>query len=375
MPSFAHFVLGGIIGLAFYSISMGKFSKTHVFILFMNNVWGPDIIATFGFPISHSLLLWPLCAFFLTYPYHYFTKFSFKTESWKRFEIMELQKRKLTFSQTFFLVLAGGIMHLYLDFMINNVGYIILIPGIGNFRGLFFTLYDLNILFDYGLFPLNPILSIVIGGLFILGFIFLFLRFLKNNSKKEGYLIILFIIVFSVLFALFGQTFTLSHPDLGALLYIILFWGIPMILLVLSCKEIKVLGTRIPTKEKKEKKRNQLKVISLILLFSGVLILCISLVCMIFNREIVNYIISFDPEEIGRYINFETGMLLAFFLELCGIIFTIILIISSIGLFYRIKKIWYLTIIIGVFFIWTVVGLALACKLSENSIKKEFLDK
>ncbi|MFX0148343.1 MAG: hypothetical protein ACFE8E_11440 [Candidatus Hodarchaeota archaeon] len=372
MPSIAHFVLGGIIGLTFYSISSGKFSKTHIFVLFMNNVWGPDIIATFGFPISHSLLLWPLCAFFLTYPYHYFTKFSFKLQSWKKFQIIEFKQRKLSFLQTFFLVLAGGIMHLYLDFMINNVGYIILIPGIVNFKGVFFTLYDLNILFNYGLFPLNPIFSIFVGGLFILGFVFLFIRFLKNTSKREGYLILLFIIIFSVFFSLFGQTFTLSHPDLGALLYIMLFWGIPMILLVLSCKEIKVLEKDIPIKQKREKKRDQIKMISLILVFSGVLISCISLVCMRFNREIINYIISFDPEEIGRYINFECGMFLAFFLELCGITFTIILTVSSIGLLYRIEKIWHLTVIIGLLFIWTVAGLALACKLSEDSIKKEF---
>ncbi|MFW9829629.1 MAG: hypothetical protein ACFFEY_18800, partial [Candidatus Thorarchaeota archaeon] len=354
-----------------YSISARKFSKTHVFVLFMNNVWGPDIIATFGFPVSHSLLLWPLCAFFLAFPYHYFTKFSISLEKWKKLEIIELKRRKLSFSQTFFLILAGGILHLYLDFMINNVGYIILIPGFANFEGVFFTLFDLNLLFKYELFPINPILSTFIGGLFILGFVFLFIRFLKINSRKEGFLLILYIILFSVIFSILGQTFTLSHPDLGAIIYIILFWGMPMILIVLSTKKKKIMAQNSQIKEIKEHQRDQLKTISVILFFSGLLILGISLICMIFNSEIINYLISLDSE-IGRYINFESGMALAFFLELSGILFTIMLVISSIGFFYRIEKVRRLNIIIGILFIWTIVGLVLACKLSEDSIKKEF---
>ena len=96
---------------------------------------------------------------------------------------------------------------------------------------------------------------------------------------------------------------------------------------------------------------------------------------MIYNREIINYALSLNPEEMSRYIDYESGVLLAFLLELCGIIFAVVLIICSIGLSYRIKKIWQLTIDIGILFIWTVLGLALACKLSEDTIKTEFWNK
>jgi len=375
MPTIAHFILAGIIGLSFYSISDGKFSKIHIFIFFMNNVWGPDLIATIGLPISHSILLWPLCAYFLTFPYHYFTKFTVNLKDWRKFEIVELKEKRLTFSQTFFLVLAGGIMHLYLDFMINNMGYIVLVPSIANFDTVSFTLYDLNVLFKYGLFPINPILSVFIGGFFILGFIFLFIRLLKFYSKREAILVLIYMIVFSVIFSLLGQTFTLSHPDLGAILYIMLFWGIPLILIVLSTKESKIISLKNRTNEKGKKHRDQIKRISRILLFSGILIIIISLILMIYNAEIINYAISLNPEGMSRYINFESGVLLAFLLELFGIIFAVILVICSIGLAYRIEKIWYLTIYIGILFIWTVLGLALACKLCEDTVKTEFYNK
>ena len=375
MPSTAHFILGGIIGLSLYSISDRKFSKMHIFIFFMNNIWGPDLIATIGLPISHSILFWPLCAYFLTFPYHYFTKFTVNLKSWRKFEIIELKEKTLTFSQTFFLVLAGGIMHNYLDFMLNNMGYIVLVPSIANFDTVSFTLYDLNVLFKYGLFPINPILSVLIGGLFILGFIFLFIRLLKFYTKREAFLVLFYIVVFSVIFSLLGQTFTLSHPDLGAILYIMLFWGIPMILLVLSTKEGKSNDIKNHKKEKRNKNRDHIKRISRILLFTGILMIIISLIFMIYNREIINYAISLNPEEMSRYFNFESGVLLAFLLELCGIILAVVLIICSIGLSYRIKRIWQLTIDIGILFIWTVLGLALACKLSEDTIKTEFWNK
>jgi len=375
MPSIAHFILAGIIGLSLYSISDGKFSKIHIFIFFMNNVWGPDLIATIGLPISHSILFWPLCAYFLTFPYYYFTKFTVNLKGWRKFEIIELKEKKLTFSQTFFLVLAGGVMHNYLDFMLNNMGYIVLVPSIANFNTVSLTIIDLNELFKYGLFPINPILSVFIGGLFILGFIFLFIRLLKFCSKREVILVLLYIIVFSVIFSLLGQTFTLSHPDLGAILYIMLFWGIPMILLVLSTKKNKIIGSKKHKKEKVKKNRDHIKRVSRILLFTGILIIIISLIFMIYNRDIINYAISLNPEGMSRYINFESGVLLAFLLELCGIILAVILIICSIGLSYRIKKIWQLTIYIGILFIWTVLGLALACKLCEDTVKTEFYNK
>ncbi len=374
MPTIAHFILAGIIGLSLYSISDGKFSKIHIFIFFMNNVWGPDLIATIGLPISHSILLWPLCAYFLTFPYHYFTKFTVNLKSWRKFEIIELKEKRLTFLQTFYLVLAGGIMHLYLDFMINNIGYIVLVPSIANFDTVSFTLYDLNVLFKYGLFPINPILSVFIGGLFILGFIFLFIRFLKYYSKRESFLVLLYIIVFSVMFSLLGQTFTLSHPDLGAILYIMLFWGMPMILIVLSTKESKI-NLKNHKKEEGKKNRDHIKRVSRILLFTGILMIIISLIFMRYNREIIIYALSLNPEEMSRYINFESGVLLAFLLELCSLIFAVILIICSIGLSYRVKKIWQLTIYIGILFIWTVLGLVLACKLCEDTVKTEFHNK
>ncbi|MFX0018753.1 MAG: hypothetical protein ACFFB1_12455 [Promethearchaeota archaeon] len=375
MPSIAHFVLAGIIGLSLYSISDGKFSKTHIFIFFMNNIWGPDLIATIGLSISHSILLWPLCAYFLTFPYHYFTKFTVNLKSWRKFDIIEVKEKRLTFLQTFYLVLAGGIMHLYLDFMINNMGYIVLVPNIINFDTVSFSLYDLNVLFKYGLFPINPILSVFIGGSFILGFIFLFIRLLKFYSKREVFLVLLYIFVFSVIFSLLGQTFTLSHPDLGAILYIMLFWGIPMILIVLSTKESKIKDLKNHKKEKEKKKRDHTKRISRILVFTGILMIVITSIFLRYNREIINYALSLNPEEMSRYINFESGLLLAVLLELCGIIFAVILVICSIGIHYRINKIRQLTIGIGILFIWTVLGLALACKLSEDTIKTEFYNK
>ncbi|HEY0090292.1 MAG TPA: hypothetical protein VGB37_15695, partial [Candidatus Lokiarchaeia archaeon] len=91
MPSIAHLILGGIIGLCLYYISDGKFTKTHVFILFLCNYLGPDVGWVLGIGhYTHSLTFWPIFAIVLAYLYRYFTRFTIKTEGFKKFEIIDL---------------------------------------------------------------------------------------------------------------------------------------------------------------------------------------------------------------------------------------------------------------------------------------------
>ena len=58
MPSIAHLVMGGIIGLALFYLSDGKFSKTHVFVFFMNNYFGPDVGHALGLTGLHAYHRW-----------------------------------------------------------------------------------------------------------------------------------------------------------------------------------------------------------------------------------------------------------------------------------------------------------------------------
>jgi len=255
MPSIAHLVLGAVVGISLFYISDGKFSKTHAFILMLNNYFGPDVGYVVGLgDYTHSYLFWPLFAVVLTFFYHYFTKFTIKLDSIKEIELIELEDYKLTFLNTYFVVLAGGFMHCYLDGMMNWKGVFMLSPEIGGTPALHPTLDDVFHLWWDGLLDVNPILAFSIGVMFIFGFVFVIVWFLKKNTFGAGIVVIIYLIAFMVFFALAGNMTTMIHPDGGAVVYVSLFWALPFIFIVLSTKEFKFLKRDKEKVDKKERK-------------------------------------------------------------------------------------------------------------------------
>ena len=165
MPSIAHLVLGGVIALCFYYISNGKFTKTHAFIFFLCNYLGPDVGWVLGIGrFTHSLLFWPLFALILAYLYHYFTRFTIRIDSIKNVEIIDLEGYKLHYFNTYLLVLAAGILHLYLDGIMNKEGEFRIIPQLPlNYEGLYWTLNDFFIFGEEGVLQIHFLISIFIG--------------------------------------------------------------------------------------------------------------------------------------------------------------------------------------------------------------------
>jgi hypothetical protein len=240
MPSIAHLILGAIVGTCLYYISDGKFSKTHVFVLFLNNYLGPDVGWVLGLgAITHSIIFWPVFAFILSYFYHYFTRFTIEIDGIKNIKLVDLERHKLSYINVYFLVLAGGIMHNYLDGVMNRGGDFYIIPEISSYSGVTWTIDDFMQLWEIGFLGSFPIVALVVGVVLIFGFIFLFIWFLKKNSRKAGLITFTYITSFMVFFFLFGAITTGEHSDAGAIVYIGLFWAIPLACCVLSTRDFR----------------------------------------------------------------------------------------------------------------------------------------
>ncbi|MFX1298147.1 MAG: hypothetical protein ACFFD2_25255, partial [Promethearchaeota archaeon] len=167
-------------------------------------------------------------------------------------EIVDLEHYKLQYLNTYFLVLAGGIMHLYLDGIMNKQGEFRIIPQLPFTSEEYTWLLEDFVMFGYhGVFQIHILISIFIGISLIFGFVFVFIWFLKKNSKPAGLITILYIFIFLIFFYLVGSISTMFHPDGGAIVYVAIFWGTPMILCVLSTKDFS-----IPPEEKQEKLEN-----------------------------------------------------------------------------------------------------------------------
>jgi len=380
MPSIAHLVMGATIGICLYYISDGKFTKTHVFILFLGNYLGPDVGWVLGIGrFTHSLLFWPLFALILAYVYHYFTRFTIKINGIKDIEIIDLENYKLRYINTYFLVLAGGIMHLYLDGIMNKQVEFRIIPQLPfNYEEYTWKLVDFVVFGKEGIFQFYFLISIFVGISLIFGFIFVFIWFLKKNSKTTAIITIIYIIVFLIFFYLAGSITTMFHPDGGAIIYISIFWGIPITLCVLSTKNFNIKeGEKKEKKEKIEHKKRdirngkrKLSFIIISLLLWGIISLVLSLFIIIFNNEILDYIFSNYGDRISEYFSFNEVHTLIITVAIYHLIIFLLNFLCGIGLVLKNKKIWKFTVYYHLLFSWTLIGLVIVCMLNEKSVKE-----
>ncbi len=308
MPSIAHFILGGIVGLCFYYLDKEKFTKTHVFIFFLCNYLGPDVGWVLGIGYyTHSLVFWPFFALLLAFFYHYFTRFTIKIDGIKNIEIIDLEGYKLHYVNTYLLVLGAGILHNYLDGIMNKVGEFRIIPQLtDNYEETFWTLNDLNTFGELGILQIPFLISIIVGVSLIFGFVFLFIWFLKKDSIKNAFIIWSYILIFVIFFYLAGSISTLFHPDGGAIIYISIFWASPLILCVLSTKEFKFIkrdeNGLIPLKQRHIDK-GLVKFILIIACLSifGLIMFIFSVLGIIYHEDIVRRVYTNNGDRISEY--------------------------------------------------------------------------
>ena len=377
MPSIAHLVLGGTLAICLYYISEGKFSKTHCFIFFLNNYLGPDVGWVLGIGrFSHSLLFWPLFAFILAYIYHYFTRFTIKIDGIRNIEIIDLERHKLHYFNTYLLVLAAGIMHIYLDGVVNKGGRFSVIPEIVPvYEGLFLTYEDFFLFGVDGVFPLYFLVSMFIGISLIFGFIFLFVWFLKNNSKKTALIVFIYIVVFMLFFYLVGSISTMFHLDGGAIIFVSIFWLIPLMLCTMSIKEFKFLRNDKKSYVRTNRPRIRFSLVITWLLVMGLVSLIFSVLGLMNNEAIVSNIYTRNEDQISEYFSYNDLFIMILAIEIVHLVISILNFICIIGLLFKNKNIWKFTVYYHLIFSWTIIGLIISCVLSEAPIKEMFREK
>ena len=379
MPSIAHLIMGAAIGLCLYYISDGKFTKTHVFIFFLCNYIGPDFGWVFGIGhYTHSLLFWPLFAFILAYFYYYFTRFTIKIDGIKNIELIDLEGHKLHYVNTYLLVLAAGILHNYLDGIMNKGGTFRIIPQLPfNEEELYWTLNDFIVFGERGVLPIHFLLSIIIGVTLIFGFVFLFVWFLKKDSKKIGIFAVFYIVIFVIFFYLAGSIITTFHPDGGAIIYISIFWLLPFILCVLSTREFKFIkrdenGLIKQKKEYANKRLVKLYVIIAWFFITGLFFLFASIYYLIYSEVIVRRAFSNYGDELSQYFSYSEFLMLIITMGIINLIISFISFFSALGLLLKNKRIWKFTVYYNLLLSWTIIGLTIACALNEKPIKERF---
>ena len=261
-------------------------------------------------------------------------------------------------------------MHIYLDSLINYGGIFRVIPEISNFNGINWYLEDFMKLWETGFLAINPVIALIIGVLFIFGFVFIFVGFLKFLSLKGFIMVLVYISSFIVLFFLLGSISTGEHSDVGAIIYAGLFLLSPLILCTLSIRDFKSIK-EIRIKIFKSSNR-KLFILSLMFILVGIFGFVLSVIGFVFNNILVKFIIENYGTDLPITIGELEISLFTFLIELLIMILSIFNLTCAVGLFSKNKLLWKFTIYYQLAFSWTVIGLAIACALSENTIKEIF---
>ncbi len=309
MPSIGHLLLGATLGLALYYISDKKFTKYHVFILFMNNYLGPDVgWVVDGGILSHNVFGFCIIALPLAAIYSYFTRFS---PDFRRKELTDLGKVRLPYLNTYCLVVAGGTLHNYLDGIINGGGHFSLAPSLGTIPGWSPTIADFQGLWNDGVLNIG-FLAILIGIPFIMGFIYYFTYFLKHTPRKAVLGITIYIAAFMLVFYLFGMP-TTGHNEAGAIAFVTLFWVFPLSMITLSVKiPVKVAtpdkrpqensniplveeGELTPTAQQENMGVSLGKIVVIFFFLVGALLLLAGIGCLVLPNYIVQWVVDHFP--------------------------------------------------------------------------------
>ncbi|MEX2682539.1 MAG: hypothetical protein Q6373_013145 [Candidatus Sigynarchaeota archaeon] len=281
MPSIAHLFLGGMVGYSLYMISDKRFSKYHVMILFLANYLGPDLGWVLGIGyFTHTYAGYLVFALFLAFFYSYFTRFS---PNFKKRILEDNGYNRIPYANSFLLACAGGIMHVYLDGVMNHQGNFHLFPEIGNLDEFIVSINDFFNFWYEPLVPANAALSLIAGMGLVLAFMPFFWYMLKNLDRRFALKVTAFIGVFMVLYFFVGSLTTL-HAEGGAIVYVALFWVIPFGLYALA---MKVPPPRSPVEQRARLKQHLIPVLSGLGLILGIAFLAMGIALLVLVDRLV----------------------------------------------------------------------------------------
>lgn len=294
MPAFAHIIISLVICIFLYKITEGKFTLAHCVIFAVSNLYGPDIssflptidgLFAYGFEIPEIYyffhgLGWILIALILTIPWDI---------------AVNRKERKMKIQQVFYLVVAGGFFHLFVD-IIGHPSYINY-NGVADYPwGVLWIGWDLtgtpmylsiNSILGTGMFPCGNHFAFIetyiffgITALIVFGLLFFYAAKSEKSLIKSFVIITLaYVIPMAIFYYIpdysgfdvnavgvnyYGtdnvhSTYRIvgGEADLGVLLYFTLLFFIPLMLIYYSfndkLEKPQIEIARVNVKEEEEK--------------------------------------------------------------------------------------------------------------------------
>ncbi|WP_371805597.1 hypothetical protein [Candidatus Lokiarchaeum ossiferum] len=355
MPTFGHIVYGLCVLIPILYFARERFSYKLAFIFLMTNIFGPDITFLFGFIETgvHYIIGYIIVSIPLALVFSYISRFKMERSS-KGFPltIMDEGIKEISWKNAFCASAAGGISHFFIDQMFHRELEMHVFPGID------LQLQDIMEWSGDLYHTMNPIM--VIGEAIVVGMI-IFSLFYLRKGYKETFIVFGIGTVLSIVLMLISTEIYGGEREYAVIFCCVIYFLIPMFLLFYAARDVldhpeeAAIPSKIPAK-------TRLNIISSISLLLGVIMLAYGVVALTMSDVLVD-LIGDSMDVTGTQ------------LEILGIYYgsiSLILVIGSIGLFFKNRICRYMVIFSSTYFLIFAFPLGIAFFLFEKDVKALF---
>jgi hypothetical protein len=366
MPTFGHVFYGLCLLIPIFYYTKNNFNYKVAFIFFANNLYGPDIVFLFFDTPFHSILGFAILALPLALIYSYSSRFTIKrTKKGFPLKFEDEGISQVKWRNAYLLTVSGGISHFFIDqfFHFEESMWIWSWPDIH-------ITYDVMLEWGGPLYHVfDPLM--VIGEIIVVVSIILSLYYFKKGYKETfiSFLIISgisFIIMFIGAFGLWNLTAVFGgERELAVMCFGLIYILIPLSILMYVARDVKDHPMETPDEVKIERPK-LLKIVAVLSLILAVFFIFYAAMAIFLVDTLVELIQSLTGEVYSR-----TGAGIIFLGFYYGTI-AIVLLIGSIGLFFKNNFCRYLTIAACSYFFIIGFPLAIALFLCEKDVKAMF---
>ncbi|MFX1337902.1 MAG: hypothetical protein ACFFDK_04780 [Promethearchaeota archaeon] len=361
MPMLGHVVYGLCLLIPIMYYTKDKFNYKVAFIFLANNIYGPDVVYLFFITPFHSILGYAILAIPLSLVYSYSSRFSLKKSEGKfPLKFIDEEIREVDWKNAYYLSVAGGISHFFVDQFYHFEKEMWIWPGIA-------IHHDEMLAWGGPLYHVVDPLYLIGEQVCVIAIILSIYYFSKGSKATFKALITLIAISVFLMLAISTAVF-MGEREFGVIVHSIVYVLIPLFLLMYAAREVRDNKRETPDVPK-IKRSSLINIVAMISIIVALFLLAYVYIA-ISERE---YLASYIAEDMPYY--HQNPSDIAASIVIIGYIYgtvALILLIGSIGLFFKINFCRYLVIAASLYFFIFGFPLAIALFLCEKDIKEMF---
>lgn len=360
MPTFGHVFFGLciLIPILYYTKNENQFSYKIAFIFLVNNIFGPDCVALFFITPFHNILGFLILAIPLSLVFSYSSRFSLvKSDEVFPLKMVDDEIREVNWKNAYCATAAGGFTHFFIDQFFHWEKEMHIWPGID-------ITHDQMLAWSGEAYHfVTPL--IIIGDILVVTVLLLSLYFFRKGYKETSKLLLISTVISILLMLILSPLVFMGEREYAVMVAITVYFFIPLFLLMYAARDVKDNPRETPDVPK-IKRKTLLNIVAIISTFIALFFMLYAY----FAITSADYIASLLYEAFGG--NIAELTVSVTFIGNLFLVFSVLLFIGSIGLFFKIKICRHIVMFVCSYFIIFGFPIAITFFLCEKDVKAMF---